>query len=56
MVSKTTEDVIQKAMESVPTKRVHEWIKENIGKTVQSKRKEVFRSARKAEQIWDENQ
>ena len=56
MVSKTTEDVIHKAMESVPTKRVHEWIKENIGKSVQSKRKEVFRSARKAEQKWDENQ
>jgi len=56
MVSKTTEDVIHKAMESVPTKRVHEWIKENIGKSVQSKRKEVFRSARKAEQKWDEIQ
>jgi hypothetical protein len=54
MVSKTTEDVIHKAMESVPTKRVHEWIKKNIGKSVQSKRKEVFRSARKAEQKWDE--
>ena len=56
MVSKTTEDVIHKAMESVPTKRVHEWIKENIGKSVQSKRKEVFSSARKAEQKWDEFQ
>ena len=56
MVSKTTEDVIHKAMESVPTKRVHAWIKENIGKSLQSKRKEVFRSARKAEQKWDENQ
>jgi hypothetical protein len=53
-VSKTTEDVIHKAMESVPTKRVHEWIKENIGKSVQSKRKEVFSSVRKAEQKWDE--
>jgi len=56
MVSKTTEDVIHKAMESVPTKRVHEWVKENIGKSVQSKRKEVFSSARKAEQKWDEIQ
>ena len=56
MVSKTTEDVIYKAIESVPTKRVHEWVKENIGKSVQFKRKEVFGSARKAEQKWDEIQ
>jgi hypothetical protein len=54
IVSKTTEEVIHKAMESVPTKKVHEWIKENIGKSVQSKRKEVFSSARKTEQKWDE--
>ena len=56
VVSKTTEDVIDKAMESVPTKRVYEWIKKNIGKSVQSKRKEVFSSAKKAEQKWDEFQ
>ena len=56
MVSKTTEDVIHKAMESVPTKRVHEWVKENIGKSVQFKRKEVFGSVRKAEQKWDKIQ
>ena len=54
IVSKTTEDVVHKAMETVPTKRVHEWIKQNIGKSVQSKRKEVFSSVRKAEQKWDE--
>ncbi len=54
IVSKTTEDVIQKAMESVPTKRVHEWLKQNIGKSLQSKRKEVYRSTKKAEQKWDE--
>ena len=49
IVSKTTEDVIQKAMESVPTKRVHEWLKQNIGKSLQSKRKEVYRRTKKAE-------
>ena len=54
IVSKTTGDVIQKAMESVPTKRVHEWLKQNIGKSLQSKRKEVYRSTKKAEQKWDE--
>ena len=56
IVSKTTEDVIQKAMESVPTKRVQEWIKQNIGKSLQSKRKEVFSSVKNAEQKWDEFQ
>jgi len=56
IVSKTTEDVIHKAMESVPTKRVHQWVKENLGKSVQSKRKEVFSSAKKTEQKWDEIQ
>jgi hypothetical protein len=56
IVSKTTEDVIQKAMESVPTKRVREWFKQNIGKSLQSRRKEVFSSLKKAEQKWDEFQ
>ncbi len=54
IVSKTTEDVIQKAMESVPTKRAREWFKQNIGKSLQSKRKEVFGSLKKTEQKWDE--
>ena len=56
IVSKTTEDVIQKAMKSVPTKRVREWFKQNIGKSLQSSRKEVFGSLKKAEQKWDEFQ
>jgi hypothetical protein len=50
IVSKTTEDVVQKAMASVPTKRVREWYKQNIGKSLQSRRKEVFSSLKKAEQ------
>ena len=54
IVSKTTEDVIQKAMESVPTKRVREWFKQNIGKSLQSRRKEVFGSLKRTEQKWDE--
>jgi len=43
-------------MESVPTKRVHQWVKENLGKSVQSNRKQVFISAKKTEQKWDEIQ
>jgi hypothetical protein len=50
IVSKTTEDVVQKAMASVPTKSVREWYKQNIGKSLQSRRKEVFSSLKKAEQ------
>ncbi len=42
LVSTTTKDVIEKAMETVPTKIVLEWVRKNIGKSVQSKRKEVF--------------
>ena len=54
IVSKTTQDVVHKAMETVPTKKVHEWFRTNIGKSVQSKRKEVSSSVKKAEQKWDQ--
>lgn len=43
LLSKTTEDVVKKAMETVPTKKVIEWFKQNIGKSVQSKRKEILK-------------
>jgi len=52
-VSETTQDVVQKALESVPTKKVFQWFKDNVGQSVQSKRKEVKRIARNQEQIWD---
>ncbi len=55
MLSKTTQDVIHKAIESVPTKKVSEWMKENVGQSVQSKKKEVLSLVRKTEQIRDEN-
>lgn len=44
-ISKTTIDIIQQAIETVPTKKVIEWYKENIGKSVQSKRKEILKTA-----------
>lgn len=43
LLSKTTEDVVTRAMEKVPTKKVIEWFKENIGQSVQSKRKEILK-------------
>lgn len=56
MLSKTTQDVIQKALASVPTKKVLGWVKENIGQSVQSKKKAVLSIVKKSEQKWDENQ
>jgi hypothetical protein len=52
-VSETSQDVVQKALASVPTKKVFQWFKDNVGQSVQSKRKEVKKIARKAEQLWD---
>lgn len=52
-VSATTTDVVQKALESVPTKKVFQWFKDNVGQSVQSKRKEVKNIARQADQFWD---
>ena len=48
--SKTTINVIKTAMESVKTKTVIEWHKNNIGKSVQAKRISAFRFSRKMEQ------
>jgi hypothetical protein len=42
LVSETTKEVIQKAMETTKTKTVIEWYKKNIGKSVQAKKIEVF--------------
>jgi hypothetical protein len=54
VVSKTTVDVVQKAMETVRTKQVLVWCKETLGKSLQSKRKEVFETYNKMEQKWDQ--
>ena len=44
IVSKTTSEVVQKAMEAVRTKDVIEWCKETLGQSVQSKRRQAFAS------------
>jgi hypothetical protein len=41
IVSKTTTEVVHKALETVPTNKIHEWFKNNIGKSVQAKRMQV---------------
>lgn len=57
IVSETTLEVVQGAMETVPTKKVIEWTKTLLGQSVQAKRKIAFRAADHAdcpEQIWDQ--
>ena len=50
MISTTTGDVVQKAMETVPTEKVLAWCKENIGQSVQAKRRAAFVSHDKPKQ------
>ena len=52
MVSSTTSDVILKALETVPTKKVLTWCKETFGHSVQAKRQEALVSHGKSEQKW----
>jgi hypothetical protein len=50
IVSKTTKEIVEKAMETVSTEKVHRWLKEKLGKSVQAKRMEVFSSNKNKEQ------
>jgi hypothetical protein len=54
LVSETTREVVQQAMETVPTKKVLEWTREHLGQSVQAKRKIAFSNTKNAEQIWDQ--
>ncbi len=44
IVGKTTRGIIRDAMESVPTKKISEWVTDNLGQSVQSKKKEMLRA------------
>lgn len=50
MVSGTTQDVIQKALETVPTKRVLQWCQQHLGPSVQAQRQQAFRMLKQAEE------
>src|SRR5262249_18901590 len=54
MVSTTTGEVIQQALQAVPTKRVLAWCKETLGQSVQSKRKKAFARPKETEQKRDQ--
>jgi len=46
MVSTTTSEIVKKAMETVPTKMVLDWCKENIGSSVQAKKIEMLEAVK----------
>ncbi len=54
VVSETTQEVVQNAMETVPTKKVLEWTKKHLGQSVQAKRKIAFSNASNSEHKWDQ--
>ena len=54
LVSTTTNAIIQKAMETVPTKQVAIWCQESLGQTLQSKRRQAFAASIKTKQKWDQ--
>lgn len=54
MVSRTTREVMQKALETVPTKTVLDWCKNTLGQSVQGQRKKAFAAQNQAEQKADQ--
>ena len=44
MVSKTTTETVKKAMETIPTKELQKWCKENLGESIQCKRNKILQS------------
>jgi hypothetical protein len=56
MVSTTTTEVVQKALETVPTKQVVAWCKQTLGQSVQAKRRKAFAYGDKTEQKPDQFQ
>jgi len=54
IVSKTTQDVVQRALETVPVDKVRTWVKETFGKSARVKRKEAFSIGTNTEQKPDQ--
>jgi hypothetical protein len=50
MVSTTTQEVIQKALETVPTRQVRQWCQQHLGPSVQAQRQQAFRQLKPAEE------
>lgn len=56
MVAHTTHEVIQKALETVPTKRVLEWCQKTLGDSLQAQRRKAFAVHSQTEQKCDQEQ
>lgn len=54
-VADTTTDVVRQALETVPTKKVRAWCRENLGQSVQAQRRTAFPSLGRKEQKWDQS-
>jgi predicted transglutaminase-like cysteine proteinase len=54
IVSTTTSDVVQEALQTVPTKNVLQWRKENLGQSIQAQRKNLLAAENKKEQKQDQ--
>jgi len=54
MVSQTTQDVVQRALETVPVQKVRAWMKETFGTSSLTKRKEAFSILADTEQKPDQ--
>jgi hypothetical protein len=50
LVSTTTHEVIQKALETVPTRQVRQWCQQHLDPSVQAQRQQAFRTLKQAEQ------
>jgi hypothetical protein len=54
MVSQTTQEVVARAMETIPVQKVRTWMKETFGKSAPVKRKEAFSIPNNTEQKQDQ--
>jgi hypothetical protein len=54
LVSKTTHEVIEKALETVPTRQVRQWCQQHLGPSVQAQRQQAFRRLKPTEQKQDQ--
>ena len=50
LVSTTTQEVIEKALETVPTRQVRQWCQQHLGPSVQAQRQQAFRTLKQTEQ------
>jgi hypothetical protein len=51
LVSTTTPEVIQQALETVPTSQVRQWCQQHLGPSVQAQRYQAFRQRNPTEEI-----